>query len=192
MDARNARLKRKASAGAPLTPTQQAIRFVLALVAIGVLFMVAVRYFAERRTLDSSAALESRGLYLKLAMGKSSYGAGEPVTVSLDVRNISDKEVKLDFPNDLEFDLTVQSELDLLFTSIPRNIWQYSAEAEHLPRPRPHSIKIAPGATHHFKGVWRQLDYGGKPVKPGRYIVTGLLKSSNYSEILQVGSQTRK
>lgn len=194
MDSRNVRLKRKAGDGEDLPKEQQMLRFGIAVVALLILFMVGLKWFADRsrRQLSSSADLESRGLYMKLSMAKSSYAAGEPIDVLLLVKNISDKNVTLNFEEDLEFDFTVQSELDLLFTQIPQNIWQYSSEPEHVPRPKKHSITIAPGKGQTFKGVWKQQNFSGARVKPGRYIITGYLKSSNYAERLQLRGQTAK
>jgi uncharacterized cupredoxin-like copper-binding protein len=170
------------------------LRFGLALVAVIVLFILGVKWFAENRNkmLNSSSDLESRGLYLKLSMKKASYGTGEPIDVQLMVKNISDKDVVLNFENDLEFDFTVQSELDLLFTQIPQNIWQYSSEPEHIARPKAHSIVVAPGKEQTFRGTWHQQMFSGARVKPGRYIITGYLKSSNHAETLQLRGQTQK
>lgn len=194
MDARNVRLKRKVTAVEPLSPKQQMVRFGLALVAVLVLFVLGVKWFAENRSgaLNSTAALESGGLYLKLSMAKASYGTSEPVDVVLQVKNISDKDAVLNFETNLEFDFTVQSEMDLLFTQIPQNIWQYSSEPEHIPQPKAHSIHIAPGKEQIFKGRWNQQMFSGAKVKPGRYIITGYLKSSNHSETLQLRGQTQK
>jgi hypothetical protein len=111
--------------------------------------------------LNSSAELDSRGLYLKLSMKKSSYMGGEPVDVQLLVKNISEKDVVLNFDTNLEFDFTVQSELDLLFTQIPQNIWQYSSEPEHIPQPKAHSITISPGKEQVFRGTWGQQMFSG-------------------------------
>ena len=194
MDARNVRLKRKVVTAEPLSPQQQMLRFGLALVAILILFVLGVKWFAENRNrmLSSSADLESRGLYLKLSMKKASYLGGEPIDVQLLVKNISDKNAVLNFDNDLEFDFTVQSELDLLFTQIPQSIWQYSSEPDHIPRPKAHSITIAPGKEQTFRGTWNQQMFSGAKVKPGRYIITGYLKSSNHAETLQLRGQTQK
>ncbi|MBS2038368.1 hypothetical protein JST97_25520 [bacterium] len=194
MDARNVRLKRKVTAVEPLSPQQQMVRFGLALLAVLVLFVLGVKWFAENRqgALNSSADLESHGLYLKLSMAKSAYGTSEPIDVVLQVKNISDKDTVLNFDTDLEFDFTVQSEMDLLFTQIPQNIWQYSSEPEHIPKAKAHSITIAPGKEHVFKGRWNQQMFSGAKVKPGRYIITGYLKSTNHSERLTLRGQTQK
>jgi hypothetical protein len=194
MDARNVRLKRKVSASDEPSPQQQFLRFGLALGAVLVLFVFGVKWFNENRhkTLNTSADLESRGLYLKLSMRKESYGAGEPVDVQLLVKNISDKDIVLNFDNDLEFDFTVQSELDLLFTQIPQNIWQHSSAPENVPKPKAHSLTIAPGKEKLFRATWRQQTFSGQKVKPGRYIITGYLKSSNHAETLQLRGQTQK
>ena len=191
---RNVRLKRKVTSVEPLTPQQQMFRFGLALVALVILFILGVKWFAENRSkmLNSSAELDSRGLYLKLSMKKSSYMGGEPVDVQLLVKNISEKDVVLNFDTNLEFDFTVQSELDLLFTQIPQNIWQYSSEPEHIPQPKAHSITISPGKEQVFRGTWGQQMFSGAKVKPGRYIITGYLKSSNHAETLQLRGQTQK
>lgn len=193
MDARNVRLKRKSQLE-PLTPQQQMVRFVLALIAILILFVVGVKWFAENRNreLKASSDIESRGLYLKLSMKKSSYGTGEPIDVQLLVKNISDKDVTLNFETTLEFDFTVQRELDLLFTQIPQNIWQFSSEPENAAKPKAHNVVIAPGKERVFRGTWKQQTFSGKAVKPGRYIITGYLKSSNHAETLQLRGQTQK
>lgn len=194
MDARNVRLKRKVTSVEPLSPQQQMFRFAMALLAVIILFILGVKWFAENRNkmLNSSADIESRGLYLKLSMKKASYAGGEPIDVHLLVKNISEKDVVLNFDTDLEFDFTVQSELDLLFTQIPQNIWQYSSEPDHIPKPKPHSITIAPGKEQVFRGTWGQQMFSGQKVKPGRYIITGYLKSSNHAETLQLRGQTQK
>lgn len=194
MDSRTVRLKRKNAEAEHLTKEQQMVRFAIAAVALLILFVVGLKYFADRsrRQLSSSSDLQSRGLHMKLSMSKSSYREGEDIVVNLLVHNISEKDVTLNFPDDLEFDFTVQSELDLLFTQIPQNIYQYSSEAEHFPHKKPHSIVLAPGKQQTFRGVWKQQNFSGQRVKPGRYIITGYLKSSNYAEQLQLRGQTSK
>jgi hypothetical protein len=191
MDARNVRLKRKVTHSDPLTPKQQAVRLGVAVVAMLVLFVIGVKWYNENRniSLNSSSDLESRGLYLKLSMHKSSYAEGEPVDIQLLVRNISEKPVTLDFEHNLEFDITVQNELDLLFTQIPRNIWQYSHK--YTPVAKAHSITISPGKEQVFRGSWDQRNFDGTQVKPGRYIITGYLKAKNHEERLQLRGQTQ-
>ena len=164
----------------------------LAIVALLVLFVVGVKWYAERKSgvLVNNAELDSRGLYLKLSMKKASYNAGEPIDIQLLVRNISDKDVPLHFDTNVEFDFTVQSELDLLFTQVPRSIWQHSSAPPNVPKPQVHTIHIAPGKEKVFRASWKQQTFGEAQVKPGRYIITGYLKSSNHAETLQLRGET--
>jgi hypothetical protein len=132
------------------------MRFGLALAAVLVLFVLGVKWFAENRSgaLNSTAALESGGLYLKLSMAKASYGTSEPIDVVLQVKNISDKDAVLNFDNDLEFDFTVQSEMDLLFTQIPaEHLAVQQRTGAHSPDPKPTASTLPRAKSRFLRGA---------------------------------------
>lgn len=163
----------------------------LALVVFGVMW--GIRHFSDvKKGLNSSSTVESQGLLLRLSMKKTTYKPGERINVSLCARNVTPDPVKLDFDSSLEFDLIVQSELDLKFAQVPQNIWQYSANSGQVPIAKTHSITIEPGEERAFNAFWDQRDLKNKLVEPGRYVLTCYLLAKDRHERLQVRGETSK
>lgn len=190
-ETRQVRLKRKADSDEP-SKVRQVVTFGVVVVILLVGFMFAVRYVvSKRQDLTSSSNVQSEGLYLQLAMRKTSYNPGEPIDIDLTARNVTDKTIKLDFATDLEFELLVQSEMDLLFAQIPQNIWQYSSDSDHISKPKAHTLAILPGQEVTFRARWNQKNFKGEPVNPGRYCITGFLQAKNRTERLQLRGETK-
>ena len=190
-ETRQIRLKRKADDDEP-TGIRQILTFGLILLILFVGFVFAVRYVvAKRQSLNSSIDTQSEGLYLKLSMKKTSFTPGEPIDLDLLARNLTEKEIKLEFDTDIEFDLVVQAEMDILVAQVPQNIWQYSSDTSHLPKAKPHSVIIPPGQEMGFRARWNQRNFKGQQVKAGRYIITGFLLAKNRNERLQLRGETK-
>ena len=171
---------------------RQFVTFGIVLVLLIIGFIFAIRYVvAKRQVLTASTDIQSQGLYLKLSMKKTSYAPGETIDIDLTARNLTDKEIKLEFDTDIEFDLIVQSEMDLLFAQVPQNIWQYSSDTEHIPKSKPHNVAIPAGLEMSFRARWGQRNFKNEMVKPGRYTITGYLLAKNRTERLQLRGETK-
>ena len=190
-ETRHVRLKRKPDSEES-SRFRQAVVFLLVLGILLVAFMLAIRYVvAVRHDLNSSSTVQSEGLYLQLSMKKTSFAPGEPINIELSAKNVTDRTIKLNFENDLEFDLVVQNEMDLLFAQVPQAVWQYSSESEHFAKPKPHSLTIQPGQEIGFRARWSQHNFKGELVKPGRYCITGFLLAKDRMERLQLRGETK-
>jgi hypothetical protein len=165
--------------------------FAITFVVVGVMW--GIRHFSDiKKGLNSTSSIESQGLLLRLSMKKITYVPGERIDVSLCARNVTPDPLKLEFESSLEFDLVVQSELDLKFAKVPQNIWQFSANSGKVPVAKLHSIVIEPGQEQAFNAYWDQRDLKGKMVEPGRYVLTGYLLAKDRHERLQVRGETSK
>lgn len=165
--------------------------FALTIALVLVLIVIGFRIFADhKRGLMASSQLESEGLLLQLSMSKTTYKPGETIDIKLVAKNISPNKIKLEFDSGLEFDLVVQSEIDLKFAQIPRSVWQYSANSGASISGNPHSVNIDPGGEHEFKSLWNQRNFKGQLVEPGRYVITGYLLAKNRNERLQLRGET--
>lgn len=193
-ETRQVRLKRRVEvdSGATDTTFRQKATFAAVLILLLIGFMVGVRFFAAQKDLSLTANVKSEGLFLQLSMPKTNYDPGEPINIQLLAKNISEKEVTLEFETDVEFDFIVQSEMDLMFAQVPTNVWQFSSDPEHLPHPKPHVVKIPPGKEKIFTATWNQKNFKGERVKPGRYIITGFLKAKNRDDKLQLRGETAR
>lgn len=191
-ETKKVRLKRRVASDEP-EPQSQAKFFVVCLVAVVILFLLALKFFVWRKqaNLNTTANLQSKGLFYKLEMPRTSYAKGEPIDIQLSVRNITSKPISLTFDQDLEFDFLVQSEVNLLFVQVPQDVWRLSADPEHLPKRKPHVITIPPGKEKIFRSTWTQEDYKGKAVEPGRYIISGQLNAKDRQEQLQLRGETK-
>ena len=191
-ETKKVRLKRRVATDEP-EPKSQLKLFVILLIAIILAFLLVLKFFVWRKqaTLNQTAKLQSKGLFYKLAMPKTSYAKGEPIDFELSVRNVTSKPISLTFDQDLEFDFLVQSEVNLLFVQVPQDVWRLSSDPEHLPKRKPHVITIPPGKEKIFRATWTQQDYKGNNVEPGRYIISGNLNAKDRQEQLQLRGETK-
>lgn len=156
----------------------------LALVFLG--FLLILRYMAGMlsppvATSDSARTAE---LFYTLRMDGRDYARGQPVGLELAVKNITGHPVSMSFDTDQEFDFVVQSELNLLFVRLPREVWRWSTG--RTARPKPHTITILPGRTRVFRARWNQVDAAGRQVKPGRYLISGYVNDRGERHALQI------
>lgn len=191
-ETRRVRLKRKASVsgGGSEEPRKGVWLFATLVILAIIAFFVVVRVMVARdqAKLNRTAGLESKGLYFTLEMARSQFAVGEPIDVTMSVRNVTSQPITLKFEVDQEFDFLVQKEMNLLFAQVPMNVWRFSSE--EVPKPDPHTITIAPGKVKTFSATWSQKDFKGETVKPGRYIITGYLNALDRKETLQLRGKT--
>lgn len=165
--------------------------FVITIVSLILLFMIVLRYFVIitsplRKNADKQ--LSNLNLYFSLRMDKQNYSQGEPITLQMGVRNTGNTPITLEFPTSLDCDFIVEKEYDLFFVKVPYIIWKYSAQVGELQKP--HKVDIAPGQVKIFSAAWNQTDFTGKPVKPGKFRITGVMNTKNFKLIIDLRGKT--
>jgi hypothetical protein len=165
--------------------------FVITIVSLILLFMIVLRYFVIitsplRQNADKKLA--NLNLYFSLKMDKSNYSQGEPITLQMGVFNTGKEPIKLQFPTSLDCDFIVEKEYDLFFVKIPSIIWKYSAQVGELQKE--HEVTLNPGQVKIFSAQWNQTDFTGKPVKPGKFRITGVMNTKNFKLIIDLRGKT--
>jgi hypothetical protein len=160
-------------------------------VLLVVVFMGTVRYVVVKTSpLKTKVDRKLSNLHFSLRMDNAVYHTTEPIVLKLEITNISDKPVVLDFLSSLECDFVVERELDLFFVKIPFTVWKYSAQTGDIAEP--HKIKIEPGKSRMFLAKWNQTDVDGKMVAPGKYRITGIMNTKSFKISLQLRGETEK
>ncbi|MBI2201287.1 MAG: hypothetical protein HYU43_05030, partial [Armatimonadetes bacterium] len=100
------------------------------------------------------------GLRYEASIPRRSFGAGEPVEVTMTVRNTGGSPAALTFSSGQRFDLLVRR---------PRGdeIWRWSHDKAFIQVIQ--TMTIRPNETLTFKGSWDQRDYQGRRVDSGTY-----------------------
>jgi hypothetical protein len=107
------------------------------------------------------------GLELILQTEKAVYQLKEPIAIRLIVTNKTNEVLKLTFSSTQEYDFVVRKE--------DKEIWRWSRDkifAMML-----NEIILEPNESLVYEERWNQLDNEGKLVSPGRYEITGILKT---------------
>lgn len=102
------------------------------------------------------------GLRYEASIPKRSFGAGEPVEVTITIRNTGGSPASLTFPSGQQYDLLVRR---------PRGdeIWRWSHDKAFIQVIR--TVTIRPNEPLTLKESWDQRDYQGRRVDPGTYEV---------------------
>lgn len=105
-------------------------------------------------------------LRYEASIPKRTFGAGEPVEVTITVRNTGGSPVSLAFSSGQRFDLLIRR---------PRGdeIWRWSHDKAFIQVLQ--SVAIRPNDTLSFKVSWDQRDYQGRRVDPGTYEVVAFV-----------------
>lgn len=100
------------------------------------------------------------GLRYEASVPARSYGAGEPVEVTITIRNSGSSATSLTFSSGQRFDLLVRR---------PRGdeIWRWSHDKAFIQVIQ--TVSVRPNEPLTFKGSWDQRDYQGRRVDPGTY-----------------------
>ena len=164
---------------------KQLLVFATTIVVMVAIFFAVLNYFlALQRPPTSSTELTVGSLRYSLEMPRTHFGDGEDVTVRMTIKNVGSQEIKLSFASQLEFDLIVQRDINLIFATVPLNIWIYSAC--HPNQLKAHVLVLKPQQTHSFVASWPQVDAHGDKVSPGRYLLTGVLNTEGSRQSLQL------
>lgn len=156
-------------------PRKEALAFtVIVLVAIALFF--AVLNYKTSRHFQSSAEITQGPLHFSLLMPKVNFVEGESVPLKLTVQNIGTEDVTLKFDQELEFDFVVKRDVNLIFATVPFDVWKYSAS--HPGAQTPHQRVLKPGEKTVFEASWPQVDSRSEPVGSGRYVIGGAINLS--------------
>jgi len=134
---------------------------------VALLVVSAILGCASGPPLSQGAASEEKTFPLQLALrtNRPAYQVGEPVTLTLQARNPTTRQVSLTVPTSQLYDFSVyQGE---------RQVWRWSAGKAFLMMIT--ELSIPAGQTRTFTEVWDQRDQGGRQVPPGEYRVVGNL-----------------
>ncbi|MCD6310388.1 MAG: hypothetical protein J7M18_06705, partial [Candidatus Eremiobacteraeota bacterium] len=60
-----------------------------------------------------------------------------------------------------------------------------------IPLPKKHTVVLHPGKARVYYTTWDQTDFKGRPVKCGRYVITGIVNISGAKAIIKVRGETK-
>lgn len=113
----------------------------------------------------SSAQVLRGDLVLTLLVDRQVYALGEPVQMTLEVRNRGTSPLTFQFPTSQRYDFVVTRQDGTL-------VWQWSADKAFAQVFG--SLTLDPGEARMYRERWDQHDNEGRPVPPGWYTVEGL------------------
>lgn len=165
-------------------PARESIIFVIIVVIILIAFIYTVKFYMNNAK-PYATSNQKQLNYLDFKMNFiPSTQIGEKVKIEMSMKNISDKEISLDFPYSSEVDFQIYREDNWIFFKVPTLVWS-SAIASHS-IPFHHVITLKPGQSKIFTAIWDQTNQKGEPVKIGDYNVIGKVVTSDFSIALTV------
>lgn len=169
-------------------PKKEAITFgLILLVAVGIFF--AVLNYRTRHSYQASTETVAGTLHYSLHMPATSFAEGQDIPIQLTVRNIGNEPVVLKFDQELEFDVIVKRDVNMLFATVPFDVWKYSASHPGAAN-KPHERVLKPGGTLTYNVAWPQVDANNEKVAEGRYTIVGVLNQAGSKTLLQLSGGT--
>ncbi len=146
---------------------------VVVLVALFVGFVCIVRYLntVSKPTLGESASTEGGGLYSGLRIYDRN--PNEPIDLQMSVFNTTPHRINIKFSKDPVVDFLVQRPVNLFFTTVPLEVWRYSASKNDYFYGDGAMVQLLPGEEKIFHAQWKRVDNNGEPVASDKYIITG-------------------
>ncbi|MFA0749632.1 MAG: hypothetical protein SLRJCFUN_000035 [Candidatus Fervidibacter sp.] len=117
--------------------------------------------------LSTSPPTELGALSLRLQV-EPQVRAGEEVTMRLKVENKGSQPISLTFPTGQRYDFVVT-------TPDHQIVWVWSHGKQFTQAVN--TLTLPPGQEVEFEEEWRQTDNDGKAVRPGTYLVKGILQT---------------
>jgi Intracellular proteinase inhibitor len=162
---------------------KQLLTFAVTLVVIVGAFFAILNHFVALQQPPTSSAEHTVGpLRYSLDMPRSDFRENEDVVVRLTVKNTGASDIKLVFTHELEFDLIVQKEVNLIFATVPLDLWIYSSCHQNLPKA--HVVTLRSRESKSYEARWPQVNSKGDKVSPGRYTLTGILDLDGHRQAL--------
>src|SRR5687768_5040554 len=141
-------------------PRKELATFAITVVVIVAVFFAVLNYFLSLQHPPTSATELTVGqVRYSLEMPRTQYAEGDAIPLKMTLKNIGTEPVKLKFDHDLEFDFIVQKELNLVFASVPLEIWKLSSTRP--PGQDPHERVLKPGESRSYDGKWSQVNAQG-------------------------------
>ena len=126
------------------------------LIVIGILAAFALPIYCQYY-----GGVTSKGLSMSFDSNHERYDVGEPIDLTVSLRNRTDKNLIYEFANSQICDFWIVS-------SDGREIWRYSASNPFRGR---QVVKIEPGDRKTYQATWNQRDSRGNQVAAGWYEV---------------------
>lgn len=164
-------------------PKKEALTFGGLLLAAVAIFFAVLNYKTQQR-LSTSAETTEGPLQYSLTMPSETFAPGAPIPIRLQVRNVGRDIVLLKFDQELEFDVVVKRDVNLIFATVPFDVWRYSAA--HPGGPKAHDRQIKPGGTLEYKIEWPQVDFSNEQVSEGRYVIVGVLNRAGGKKVMEL------
>ncbi len=170
-------------------PKKEIATFTITLVVIVAVFFAVLNYFLSlQHPPTSSVELTVENLRFSLEMPQTLYHEGQPVPLKLSVKNIGTKDVTLKYSQALEYDFVVQKDLNLIFSSVPLDIWRFSTT--HPVPGGPHDRVLKPQQSRSYETKWTQVNARGESVGTGRYLITGMVNLAEGPRVLHLRGTT--
>lgn len=160
-----------------LLRTHRFLNIILATILISVVFLLrssrGVREPLDRGSIPIRAAARSGDLELSLYVPRSTFTPGSGVPVTLSVKNVGSRSASLFFSSGKKFDFSILS-------SAANEIWRWSKGKVFTMAIE--EINLKEGQDISFRATWPQMDFSGKPVPPGSYLIRGESAASQLQE----------
>ena len=160
-----------------LLRTHRFLNLILATILIALVFLFrssrGVREPADRASIPIRAATRSGDLELSLYVPRSTFPPGSGVLVTISAKNMGNQSASLFFSSAKKFDVSV---LD----SASNEVWRWSRGKVFTMAIE--EIILKEGQDISFRATWPQVDFSGKPVPPGSYLIRGESAASQLQE----------
>jgi len=118
---------------------------------------------------EAAEKAQTLNVVVKVKTDKNSYLEGEPVQISMEVINKSDKTVSAYYPSSQKYDFIITDKNGA-------EVWRWSRNKMFLMEIIPFQLKT--GEMLRFNYVWNQKNNSSENVPTGEYYVTGKLMTS--------------
>lgn len=173
-------------------PLKEVAVFIFLIVIILAVFILTVRAFIQNEQkkpflTQNQKQLDYLSFELYLPQKQHEVEDGQPVEVSMVVKNISDKPIELNFPYSIEVDFLAYRLDNLILFRLPSLVWCYSIEQKSTKKP--HSVILKPNEARVFSAKWNKKTQSGVDIKAGEYKIVGKMITEDFTVSLTVGKQ---
>lgn len=164
--------------------------FFITIIIILVIFIITVNIINYNREIPLSlkATLLKEDIEYILTSEKSDYSSKEPVKLIFKVKNQSTEKTEIEFDTEEEVEFIVEEKQNYLIFHPKLVIWKSSFGKIYQEKPT--KITLMGKEEKIYTGLWEQIDYEGKKVGPGSFIISALFKNKENTPPLSINVVT--
>jgi len=164
--------------------------FIIVMAIIFIIFVVVMNILSNYyQPADTSMSLSTEKIEFTLETEKNQFKSGEPVNIKLDVKNITEDDLTLEFETTNHCEFTIRREMNFVFFTHGLDVWRSSYNQKY--EDEENKIILKPGQSKTFKTTWKQINSKGELVKPGRYSISVALLTKTKQPLLQLKMKTK-